>query len=1434
MAEDTEDQLDFDALLSTLEGGDPAEEAPADGALVEQAPVEEAPVEQAPVEQAPVEEAPALSVAEEVPAPTGDEMLSAVASNEQEDKIAALTAAFAKVPAPDPEDTGVEPTPEEVELEETRGIAADMLVAVEGGLRGATDAFIGGLSTIAGLPSDALDWAGQPTVMIRNTNGDMVYVTRDEAASYGFSGEGVVEGLIRTDFRSAVPETETIAGALTEGVVQFVATLIPVVGVTGKVGAVANMTGAARGLTNTVVADFLAFEGNEGRVSDMLNEMGLGNSVTELLSTDLSDSDFEGRLKNVTEGGIIGGALTATFRAVTAGLRYMRAANAANKGTGSPEEVAAALKELEEAETALKDSPETTGTPNADDDKAKAVFDEVYAEQQARLDESGWVDDAVDADEAVDAVGLDLDIKTTVVDGVDQVDIKGAGSSADDAVGLDLDMRFLDEDKVGLLTRDEVVAARMADAEAGVDVPGASPMVPLKPDAGVERLKADSPDRPIQQRLHGDTTSPAIPIDAADALDAVRRLNPAAIKNEGDLRRASQAIEALLRAESGMPARPQLETMTDVQLQDLAVKEGLTVDELINRTGASAESPEFQRAAQMMADGTETEVRELAAAALDGDIPNEMAYGVIQALDLARVARHQSDVLSTESGRILRLGTGDVTRWSPEAIEKLDSIKADLDPVTPAQVDEALASGRIPTTGTYAEQTLNLQMQNMSRGTKEEFRELLQMLVDTPTEAFAKALADVPQGRFSSYIELLASYQFWSMLSRLTTNVMNVGTTLASVGSGVPERYLAAFLGQSWGAVIPKRGPKIIKLKTGGTRKVPLAGDRVSITEANAMLSSTWSGIQTGWNEAAYVFRSGGKIVPDGTSFEATTALRKGLKDAPTVRTKPVDPQNLRQTEVEGLATTTGLPGTRRFTAEQRGLTGAEAKVYEFLGMVLNTTTIALSSSDAFFRGIARVQETVALSVRMVDAEGLTGEAAKLRQVEILNFPPKKLRDAATKFSREATFTEAATGPVKGVNNFIRDSNPLWQVAASATVPFMRTTMNLAKVAARRTPFGLAMQGVQADLKAGGARATIASTRMALGTFVGGGVVIGVNAGLITGSGPSDPALLATWKLSHEPYSMKIAGEWVSFENLQPFSTVLGAWATAAETLSYTDNEEVAEGVLNTVLQTGKFAAEATFIPAFSELLALTNGKNEGQTVKRLIAGLMAKQLAPGIYDTAVDLAGGGDTTWRMVDGFWDTVRSKIPGLSQDLPARRNLWGQPVDRDTLGPDGILPLYLGTHEAQPIDDWLWDNQVTVGLPGRIVTGLGHDAIELTTTEYSRYIELAGNGLAVLGSPKKGFYDFMNSVMAGNEGAFSRDWANGFDTSPEGAVGSRETMFNKIMEHYRAAALAEMRRVSPDMIARHEEALRITVEGQTGKYSDPDAEVDPDANPYLGQR
>jgi hypothetical protein len=61
-----------------------------------------------------------------------------------------------------------------------------------------------------------------------------------------------------------------------------------------------------------------------------------------------------------------------------------------------------------------------------------------------------------------------------------------------------------------------------------------------------------------------------------------------------------------------------------------------------------------------------------------------------------------------------------------------------------------------------------------------------------------------------------------------------------------------------------------------------------------------------------------------------------------------------------------------------------------------------------------------------------------------------------------------------------------------------------------------------------------------------------------------------------------------------------------------------------------------------------------------------------------------------------------------------------------------------------------------------------------------------------------------------------------------------MVKQIMDHYRTAALAEMRSVNPDMEDRHADALRIYIEGQTGNYTDPDAEVDPNANPYLGNR
>ena len=63
-------------------------------------------------------------------------------------------------------------------------------------------------------------------------------------------------------------------------------------------------TGAA---TQGAAADFLGFGGNDGRLTDMLLELGMPeNVVSDILKTDPNDPDYVGRIKNALEGGVLG------------------------------------------------------------------------------------------------------------------------------------------------------------------------------------------------------------------------------------------------------------------------------------------------------------------------------------------------------------------------------------------------------------------------------------------------------------------------------------------------------------------------------------------------------------------------------------------------------------------------------------------------------------------------------------------------------------------------------------------------------------------------------------------------------------------------------------------------------------------------------------------------------------------------------------------------------------------------------------------------------------------------------------------------------------------------------------------------------------------------------------------------------------------------
>jgi hypothetical protein len=68
--------------------------------------------------------------------------------------------------------------------------------------------------------------------------------------------------------------------------------------------------GITGGITQGAAADFFGFGGDEGRLTDLLLELGVpDNMVTDFLRTDPNDPDYVGRFKNALEGGVLGGLI---------------------------------------------------------------------------------------------------------------------------------------------------------------------------------------------------------------------------------------------------------------------------------------------------------------------------------------------------------------------------------------------------------------------------------------------------------------------------------------------------------------------------------------------------------------------------------------------------------------------------------------------------------------------------------------------------------------------------------------------------------------------------------------------------------------------------------------------------------------------------------------------------------------------------------------------------------------------------------------------------------------------------------------------------------------------------------------------------------------------------------------------------------------------
>jgi len=149
---------------------------------------------------------------------------------------------------------------------------------------------------------------------------------------------------------------DSLVGGLVEGITQFGLGLIPGLGMAGLLGKGGKLLSVSdkllktsKTLTTGVTADFVAFDAHEERLSDFLASHDVTrNVVTEYLSSDEDDGEFEGRMKNVLEGGAlagVAGALVKGVKTLKKGRKLDGSEDALDEYTKSADELKEALIE---------------------------------------------------------------------------------------------------------------------------------------------------------------------------------------------------------------------------------------------------------------------------------------------------------------------------------------------------------------------------------------------------------------------------------------------------------------------------------------------------------------------------------------------------------------------------------------------------------------------------------------------------------------------------------------------------------------------------------------------------------------------------------------------------------------------------------------------------------------------------------------------------------------------------------------------------------------------------------------------------------------------------------------------------------------------------------------------------------------------------------
>jgi hypothetical protein len=313
-----------------------------------------------------------------------------------------------------------------------------------------------------------------------------------------------------------------------------------------------------------------------------------------------------------------------------------------------------------------------------------------------------------------------------------------------------------------------------------------------------------------------------------------------------------------------------------------------------------------------------------------------------------------------------------------------------------------------------------------------------------------------------------------------------------------------------------------------------------------------------------------------------------------------------------------------------------------------------LQAADNFWKSVIIDSEMYTKAHIQATYEGRTGEAVGRRIEELIKDPAVRNLwfESANNVAKEYTFQQDPDAILKAFQKF--QQVPFGRLI----VPFVQTPYNIMTFYRRRSPFGLISKRLVEDFQAGGLRRMEALSRLGIGMGITGGAWMFFQNGQITGPYPSNKKERDLWITEgRRPWSFRVGKYWFQYSRFQPVGAYLmsvAAFDKAAHESNFEANNKT-QSKLGRAL--GAFFKGPLDLPLLQGLSTFFDMLEDPERNVNRFKNLLATGFVPNfLRDITIQL----DPTQRRPTNMTEAVEAMIPGLSQNVPERLDVFGQPL------------------------------------------------------------------------------------------------------------------------------------------------------------------------------